>query len=374
MSLSTKSLLKSSAGAVALSLPLAAFSGAPAFAVELYPKFSIEIPIEIESDTVFDSDDDDAEFTDTYATIEPEIVLSFNEIVSLNAGLVFEPVEGGEDPDPGEDIFFENHGLYAEQLFLEIAPGDFSLIAGKYNPSFGVAWDLAPGIYGVDFAEDYELTERIGLAGSVSFGGEASGEHTLTVSSFFADTTGLTESLFQDRPTVDKDDGGPSNTEDLSSFAVTLIGEDVPFLGGFGYALSFATQDQGETAADTDDETGFAVALFGGLDLTESLSVEPVIEYASFDGFGGTDTDADYITAGLAFLTGPWNLSLAYTDRSIEENGGSDFDDTLFAASAGYEFESGLTFDLGYKLEDAEDVESQVFGVLFTYTVGYSAP
>ena len=48
----------------------------------------------------------------------------------------------------------------------------FSLFAGKFNPAFGLGFDLAPGIYGEDHPEDYELTERIGFGGSVTFADE----------------------------------------------------------------------------------------------------------------------------------------------------------------------------------------------------------
>lgn len=343
-----------------------------AFANDLYPKFSLEVPVEIQSDTTFDSDDEDAEITDTFATIEPTAVFSFNELFSVQLGLIFEPVDGGADPEPGDDIFFENHGLYVDTLFAQVANERLFALAGKYAPTFGIAWDISPGVFGTDFAEDYEFAEQIGVAAGVTFGGEAVGDHTLTLNSFFADTSGLSGSVFEDRPQLDEDDGGPANTEDLCSFSATLIGESVPFLGGLGYALS-AQSLENETSGG-EDQTGFAIALFGGFDLTESLSVEPVVEYATLDGFGGDDVDAEYITAGLAFLMGSWNLSLAYTDRTLDEAGGSEFDDTLLAVSAGYEFANGLTFDLGLKQEDAEDVESSVFGALLTYTLGYEAP
>ena len=89
---------------------------------------------------------------------------------------MFEPVQ---DPDPGDDRFLEDHGLYAEELFVNYETGHFAGYAGKFNPSFGTAWDLAPGIFGTDLAEDYEITERIGLGGALKFGGEGSAARAL---------------------------------------------------------------------------------------------------------------------------------------------------------------------------------------------------
>lgn len=41
---------------------------------------------------------------------------------------------------------------------------------GKLNPGFGIAWDKAPGIYGTDLAEDYEISERISVFGTRQVG------------------------------------------------------------------------------------------------------------------------------------------------------------------------------------------------------------
>lgn len=165
-----------------------------------YPLIEGSFVFELESDGIF-SDDGDDEFIDTFNTTEVALDVRFNSIFSLHTDLVLEPVD-----DPlsgpraiGEDIFFEDHGLFFETLHLQADFEHFSLYGGKINPSFGTAWDVTPGIYGVDFAEDYEITERIGFGGSYTLNAEDAGEHTLNVATFFADTSGLSRSFGTNR-------------------------------------------------------------------------------------------------------------------------------------------------------------------------------
>lgn len=334
-----------------------------------YPQISIVIPIEIQNDYAYESDDPTAELNDTFATIEPEITVQFSEQISVVAGLVFEPVQ-----DAVDDRFFDDEGIYFEQLFVQYEGDGFGIIAGKFNPVFGVAWDKAPGIYGVDFAEDYELAERVGFGANVTLGGEAAGEHTLSAATFFADTSFLSQSTITGRGETRGGSGGPSNTEDLSSFSLSLDSESVPALGGIGYTLGVAHQAAGE--GDTDDETAYVVGAFTSFELSEDLTFEPLIEWVHLDHAGASIADTDYLTLSGALLHGPWNLSASYTGRSTDPNtaGTPDVDDTLYQLSAGYEFENGFTADLGYRFAEEAAIDTHVIGVLFTYELSASFP
>ena len=100
-----------------------------------------------------------------------------------------------------------------------------------------------------------------------------------------------------------------SNTEDFSSFAVSLDG------GGFAglpidlnYRLGLTFQDGG--AGSTDDELGFAVALYGPIEVGQDLTLEPIVEYVHFENAGGVRQDRDIFTPGASLVQGPWNLAL----------------------------------------------------------------
>jgi hypothetical protein len=202
----------------------------------------------LESDHTYKSDDPDAELTDTYNTTELGVEVTFNRFLTAHGAFTFEPVL---DPGPGEDRFFEDEGLYAEELFANVALGrGVNLFGGKFNPAFGKAWDAAPGVYGTDFAEDYEITERLGFGGSIEQADTGLGTVTLTGSVYHVDTSELSGSAFTDRGRTSLSSGGVANTEDLDSFALALDAEGIPALGGANLHLAYRFQHRGTTVDD----------------------------------------------------------------------------------------------------------------------------
>ena len=167
------------------------FLASPALAEEVAPfTLSGEISIEVQNDYTYESDDPAAELNDLYTTIEPSFSLYLGSGLSIESGLVLEPVK-----DAVDDRAFEDEGLYVETLFLQYEGDGWAVFGGKFNPGFGIAWDATPGIWGTDFAEDYEMTERVGFGGSVDLVAGSAGTHTLSASTFFADTSFLSGSL-----------------------------------------------------------------------------------------------------------------------------------------------------------------------------------
>mgnify|MGYP006429756067 CR=1 FL=1 len=333
-----------------------------------FPRLDAEVLVEIQNDYAFDSDVNVNERNDLFTTTEPFLSFKATRNFKIESGLVLEPVR---DSDPGDDRFFEDHGLFAETLYAAYETDRFMVKAGKYNPSFGTAWDAAPGIYGVDFAEDYELTERIGAAASYTFVGPDTGEHTVTVNSFFADTTFLSQSAFAGRGDLDKSDGGPSNTEDPSSLSVTLGGGGMPAVP-VDYHLGARYQEGGPGTPN--DETGVVAGISGSYSLMPGHLVEPIAEVAYFDDFAGTSQDRTYLTTGFSVLRGPFNVSASYTGRFIDANSPADGTDTLAQLTAGYALNNGLTLDAGYRYEESGDVDTHIIGALVTYTFTTSIP
>ncbi|MFQ5466945.1 MAG: hypothetical protein ACE5DS_02310, partial [Kiloniellaceae bacterium] len=209
--------------ALAVSLVAVLSFGAPRADAE--PRVTGEVVFEVQNDWTYDSEDPNNELNDLFTTTEPDINFYATDGIYLNAHLTLEPVL---DPEPRDDRFFEDHGLFVEALSLNLERGRFHVFGGKFGPNFSIAFDAAPGIYGTDISEDdIEISEQLGVGGDVLFGSERVGTHALSASVFFADTTALSESAFENRGRVNVRDGGPSNTGDLSSFAVGLDG------GGF---------------------------------------------------------------------------------------------------------------------------------------------
>lgn len=341
-----------------------------------YPRLDIEVDVEIEFQGQVDSDE--AETNELLTTTEPYLALHLFEGFSIESGLVIEPVG---DLGPGEDRFFGETGLFAEQLYLKYDGGSYTAFGGKFNPTFGIAWDITPGIFGTEVAEEfYEQVERIGFGGSIVFGGkdgiggDGFGTHVLTGQTFFADTSFLSQSAFVSRGDVDVEDGGPGNTEDLESFSLTLDGSDLPGVPfDLGYHLGILRNAEGVT--ETNAEWGFAAGVYASLEVAEEYKLEPIVEYVRFQNDDGLDRDQNIITVGAALLHGGFNYALAVTHvaTSPDSPGVEDIDFTQFQATAGYSFDFGLDADIGYKFTneqiDDEGVDAHFIGVLLHYVV-----
>ena len=338
----------------------------PSFAEDFHPRLSGEILFEVQNDLAHDSDDRDAEVNTLFTTIESALTLSLSDRLALEAALVFEPVQ---DTDPGDDTVFENEGLYAEELKITYMDKYFTLFAGKYNPAFGTAWDLAPGIYGVDFAEDYELAERIGFGGSYIFDTARTGRHTVTGNVFFADTTVLSDSIITKRGNTDKSDGGISNTEDLSSFSLTLDSENIAGIEGLNTHIGYENQSEGDADTGFDNETGYVVGAHYTRPVTNDIEVAFLAEWAGIRNAGGGNDDIDYLTTSLGLtIRDSWNVAFSYTHRDTDVNGGTDSNDHLYQISAGYTFDNGFSIDAGYRGSEESNSYTHILGVLAAYT------
>ena len=320
-------------------------------------KWEDELSIEIQNDNIYESDDPDAEINDLYTTIESGMVLSFSDTFSLQNTLMIEPVL---DPEPGKDRTFDDTALYVEEIKFNYEKDSFALFAGKFNPSFGWAWDKTAGVYGTDLPEDYEMTGKIGAGASVKFGPDS--KHSLTFNTFFADTSFLSDTTHKDTEALSKEDGGVSNTEDFSSYSLSLEGE---IIENFGYQLSHRILAAGE--GDENDEKGYSASLEYSFELSNDYRLIPFVEYASFDSFEGGEDDADYLTGSLSLEIRSFNISGAYTSRDIM--GEEDISDYQYQLSAGYAFENGFSLDLGWKTTEEINIKTHSIGIVAAYLI-----
>lgn len=329
------------------------------------PRLSGDFAFELQDDWTFHADNNDHERNDLYAKVETYLRLALTNRVNIETGLVFEPVT---DLGPGENGFFDNEGLYVEQLKLVWQGESLGAFVGKYNPTFGQAWDVAPGIWGNDFAKDYELTERMGLGGNATWAEAKWGRHTLTGNTFFADTTFLSDSWIERRGDRDDSDGGPSNTESLSSFSLTLDGQDIGGVTGLGYNLGFRHQAEGDADTAGDDENGWVAGATYEFQPAERYRVNLMGEYADFSNFNAGANDATYLTAGAKLtIDEKWNAAVSWTGRDTDLATGGNESDHLFQISGGYAFSNGVQLDAGWRNASESEDSSNALGSKLSY-------
>ena len=335
------------------------------------PRLEIGIGLELESDTGARSDDQHEKLTDVYNTSSFSIGLYLSENLSVKSALTFEPVR---DPRPGKDRFLSDHGLYVEELYLHFEPGPLGIVIGKYNPAFGVAWDKAPGIFGTDLAEDYQLTERLGAALSAALSLGPLGQTEVVASAFNLDTSQLSSSVFTKRDRAHGSDGGPGNADALSSFAIAATGTGLLGQNGLGWHIAYRRLARGETPDDLNGEHGFAAALFGDYEIGDGRSINWIGEYVRLDGADGASQTLDYFTVGAGMTIDRLSLSVAATQRLSGTPAETSHRDRLITATAGYEVLDGWQAELGWKLTDIENIDTHTIGLKVSKEFDFSLP
>ena len=329
------------------------------------PAIDIQIPIEVQNDWNYRSEDPAERRNNLSTSVEPEVTIKILPDLSLLAHGVLEEVR---DPAPGEDRYFEDHGLFLEDFYLLYDKPYFFFQGGKFTPRFGLAWNEAPGLYGSDFAEDgYEFSERIGVSSGVKLGNDRVGMHTLSAATFFLDTSPLSESIFTTRDRRKHSDGGVGNTEDFSSYVATLDGSSIGGLSGLRYRISYTHQRAG--AGDQSDENGVSIGVTNKFKLGHGVDLSPLVEYARFaDADGVEGQEREFLTLSTLLEKGGWNAALSFTARNAQAPDGTDTNDMLFQVSAGYRFHNGLGIDIGWRFANEGNVQTETLGLLLTYT------
>lgn len=356
---------------------LALLSGAATFLMtssiahaQQTPTISGEVVIELQNQFNADSDDPNVDGNNNLflrTEVAPTVQLTDN--LYIDGVLVLEPLL---DFDANDNTYFEDHGVFVEEIKLNYDYKNWSLFAGKFNPGFGIAWDFGRGIFGEDFAEDYEITERIGGGISYTYETPAIGSHTLTGNSFFADTTFLSESVGTSRGTNTQSDGGISNTESFESFVVSLDGEDLAGIENLYYKIGYRDQQAGDADVGGLDEEGYSLTLGHVFPVNDRVEADILLEYADINNFDGGADDNTYYTASLiTTFDNNWNVTVGYTERDIDVNNGNDIDDHLLQISGGYDFGQGTTAEIGWRNTEESGTDTDIIGGLVRHTLQF---
>lgn len=302
------------------------------------------INTEVEDTWAFDADNEDDDRNILRGKIEPYLILQLNDALALETSLAFERQQSFED---GDDVWFDNNGLAAEEIKLTLKTTDYGFEIGKFNPDFGVAWSTAPGFWGDDFADDYEMKERIGGGANINFGSKNGlwGTHTLTAGAFMLDTSLLSDSMFTKRDRTRYDDGGPGNTHGLNSYTLQWDSHNLGQIQGLTTHLGYRHQQKGDEDPTGENEDALAAGLSYAHQLTEQIGLVVMGEYAGFSNYDTSPDAAGYLTTGATLLWGEnWFTATTYASRDFENTGR----DVLGQGTVGYKWHNGVTLEGGY--------------------------
>ena len=319
-------------------------AGQAAFAEDSSGRWSIEAELEVGVEAIVDADDPDAEVSDVFLSAEIDAAFAISDRISIFTNLSFESVTDAE-----ADRAFEDLGLYVGELGLSFDLEPVTLNLGKLSIPFGSAWDTAPGYFGADIADAYEIEEAIGIQAEIELG-----DAVLSLAAFYPDDTRLSDSFGTRRGRNDLSEGGVGNTGKLNNFALQY---DRAF---DATTLHFGLRHLAQGEEDR-DETGVALGVTHAI----GEDIELIAEYARFNGWEGEDANAGIATIGANLTRGDVTYSAAFSQRRISDAP----TDHLIALGVDYTFGNDMTLSAGLARfrEEGEDTTALAVSVTIPF-------
>lgn len=365
-----------------ISLALLFSLNANSLAKGQYPNVDGQILFEIRSDTILSTDAQNLKSNAGYINIEPDFSLNFNENWSLKTGWRFLPVRQRQYEYPerqrfilGNDIAInrgfnqDEMGGVIEELKINFENEDMRFQAGKLNPTFATLYrrNKRIGLFVTDITEDYELREMIGFSGSALLE-----DSEITISTFFRDTTGLSDSAFESRDRRNRNDGISANTGTLSSYSVTIEGRRFFGVRNLFYNFGYRSLGVDDFVEESARESAFTANLEYLYRFGRAGSLIPVFEYVKIDNFTGRkDRDADYLTTSLIAKYSGWNASLTAVFRNIDNNYETaplrKNRDYLYQFNVGYKFNNNIALDISRAEIKEDNINSSNLGFIMSY-------
>ncbi len=339
--------------------------------------------VKILYDHVYKAGEADEEIDEAYTHSHLEMGYGFGNGFSVNTNIELEGEPAGHDHGgggatlDGSNRYFEDEPLFIRALTANYDKDYFGAYAGKFDPVISFDQHVMPGMYGYQIVDEYTVREKIGVGGYGKLKAGDFGTHRLDVSTFFADTTFLSNSILYERGVNHKSDGGVSNTDNFSSVAVSLGGSDFYSLKsnipeGLSYRIGYAHQAAGEGDETSEDRYTFS----GQYEhvFTSDLKGRILGEVVHINHLNGeAPHDRTYATVGAELSYQQWVLGSTYT--YINNENPEDADEAqngeVFQASLGYLFGNGITVGAGYKYQEEEGEKNYRIGAMIGYSLAF---
>ena len=341
-----------------------------------YPNITGNVLFQIEADRVLSSQKTGVSPNNAFVYIEPNFGLNFNKNWSVKTDWRIQPnqvltTRDPEHPERYRTFLAQNrgvtldNGLIIEEIKLQFQNEDMRFVAGKFDPTFGTAYNKAKriGVFTSQFAEDYNLREKIG--GSMTALLEKS---KITVNSFFNDTTGLSGSALGNRQKASTRTGIAGSTNTLASYSVSMDGKDFFGIEDWTYNLGFKSLSVVRLPG-RQREKGY---VFGSEYLYHigDTAVIPFMEIVKISSLSGEQgRNATYTTTALIGKYSSWTGSISYLARTIKSHQSSEGikkSDQL-QLSVGYKFTNNITLDATRSNMKEDGNKASLLGVLVSY-------
>ncbi len=366
-----------------LTIPLTIFAlfvtiDSQLYAKENYPKLEGKVLYQTQFDRVLTTKKSGVSPNNAFIYIEPNFNLNLNQYWTIKTQWRLQPndvitTRNKTDPERYRTFLsndrgmnFDEMGFLVEELKIEFHNDDIKIHAGKFDPTFGNAHRKSKrmGVFSAQFAEDYNLREKIGLGATALLENSQ-----IAVNTFFNDNTDLSRSALNDRGRVSRNDKLAGNTSTISSYSVSIEGEDLFDIKNLFYNLGYRSLGVDKSVYSS-RETGYVVGAEYLHKIGKESSLIPYAEIVSMKNLSGIKgRDAQYTTFALIGNYRNWNSSITSQTRNVDKNylnSRHTFDRQL-QLSVGYKFTNNVTVDIS-RADIREDAKkASLVGVNVSY-------
>jgi len=347
-------------------------------AKEKFPYLQGKILYQFELDRVLSTKKKGVSPNNSFVYIEPDISLNINQNWAVKTQWRLQPndvltTRDRTNPERYRTFLsndrgmnFDEMGLLVEELKIHFQNDDIKLFAGKFDPTFGTAHRKTKriGVFTSQFTEDYNLREKIG-GGAIALLEKSQ----IQFNGFFNDNTSLSRSAINDRTRARRNDGLAGNTSTLSSYSVSMEGEDLFGVKNLFYNLGFRSLGV-DNNQNRKRENGYVVGAEYLHKIGKESSVIPFAEFVNLSNMSGIKgRKAQYSTIAVIGNYRNWNSSLSFVSRAIDKNSFYDrytFDRQL-QLSVGYKFTNNITVDVSRAEIREQAKKGSLLGLMVSY-------
>jgi len=343
------------------------------------PILSGSVLYEIQADQILSVSHQKAKSSNGFLYIEPNFGLHFDENWAVktqwriqdNSSLT---TRDKDNPERYRTFLSDNRGynlsetgLLIEELKLYYENEDMKFSLGKFDPSFGTAHRKSKriGVFASQLAEDYNLREKLGANVTALLEGSQ-----ISFSTFFNDSTDLSQSAINDRGRESRNNGLSSNTGSFSSYSVLMEGEDFLTVDNWFYNVGF--RSLGVDKESRKRESGLVVGSEYLYKIGRETSLIPFFEMVRINNFSGeSGRSANYITIAAIGKYASWTASTSLILRNIKRPTTSALQGTAYDRqlqfSIGYKFTDNLTLDVSRAVIHENNHDAGIFGASLNY-------
>ena len=343
------------------------------------PVLSGSVLYEVQADHILSSNNHKSKNTNGFLYIEPNFGLYFDKNWAVktqwriqdNSSLTTRDKDNPERYrtflNDGRGFGLTDTGLLIEELKLYYENEDLKFSFGKFDPSFGTAHRKSKriGVFAAQFAEDYNLREKLGANVVALLEGSQ-----ISFSTFFSDSTDLSRSTIHNRGREPRNNGLSSNTGSFSSYSVLMEGEDFLTVDNWFYNVGY--RSLGVDKLERKRENGLVVGSEYLYKIGRETSLIPFFELVRINNFSGENgRSLNFATFAAIGKYSNWTMSASLMVRNIKRPVTSPLPRSSFDRqvqfSIGYKFTDNLTLDVSRMALKENGYEAGIFGAILNY-------